>query len=82
MSLDDAIAVLEIEVAGFKLGTQDQPKADTPEFFLVRAKAVGLSMLKQMRAKGLSEPERIESFYKQTSVTAKAAPESVTIEAL
>lgn len=69
--IDDAIAILEAEVAAFGQGTKDQPAEGTPEFFILRAKSVGLSMLRSMQARGLDSPSRVESFYKATLRSAK-----------
>lgn len=71
--IDDAIAVLEAEVALFHIGTDAAPKEGTPEFFLCRAKYAGLSMLKQLRSVGIDDPRRIENFYRATSKALKAA---------
>lgn len=69
--IDDAIALLEAEVAAFGQGTKDQPQEGTPEFFILRAKSIGLSMLKQMRVNGIDSPARVESFYKASLKHAK-----------
>lgn len=75
MSLDDAISVLEAEVAAFRPGTRDSPSNGTPEYFVLRAKSVGLSMLRQMKANDLAprtaDDNRAELYYKSISKAAK-----------
>jgi len=53
MSLRLAIEQLQAEVNAFNQGTPSQPKDGTVEFFLLRAKALGLASLKQMEAAGV-----------------------------
>jgi hypothetical protein len=53
MSLQRAIEQLQAEVDAFNQGTPSQPKDGTTEFFLLRAKALGLASLKQMEKGGV-----------------------------
>lgn len=50
--LDIAITQLDMEVSSFGF-----PKEDTVEWWLLRAKATGLSLLRAMQAKGLTSLE-------------------------
>lgn len=49
MNLDDAIAVMEGEITA--LGT---PREDTREWWLLRARSTGLSMLKMFKLNGVT----------------------------
>lgn len=55
--LDSAILLLEGELD--KLGL---PKKDTVDWWVLRAKSTGLTLLRTMRAKNLFEPEAAEVF--------------------
>lgn len=72
--LDAAIAVLEEEIASFQQGTKDQPKEKTTDWFLLRAKSLGLSSLKTMAARQLADdPVGAERFHCNASKYRKAA---------
>lgn len=49
MSIEDAIAVLEVEVAGLQ-----GSKEDTREWWLLRARATGLSLLRKIKQERLT----------------------------
>lgn len=49
MSLDAAINILQAEVDAFGQGTKRQPRDGDPEWYLLRAKTLGLSSLKRMK---------------------------------
>ncbi len=68
MRIYNAIAILEEEVAAFKQGTLDQPKEGTTDWFLLRAKALGLSHLRRMAQLSLHDnPAAAERFYRDCS---------------
>lgn len=74
MSLRLAIAQLEAEIAGFKQGTAQQPKEGSVEWFLLRAKATGLSMLKRMEQLDVErDAAAAERYYRKCGVEVKAA---------
>lgn len=61
MSLASAIAQLSAEVAEFKQGTVTQPKEGAADWFLLRAKSLGLSYLKKAQQLALEgSPLRAE----------------------
>ena len=49
MSLDRAIIMLEEEVASFQQGTKSQPTDGSADWFVLRAKALGLSHLRRIK---------------------------------
>lgn len=53
MSLAQAITQLQAEVTSYGQGTLTQPLPRSTEWFLLRAKAVGLSLLKQLQQDGV-----------------------------
>lgn len=59
MNLAAAIQLLEIEIE--QLGT---PKVETAGWWVLRAKSTGLSLLRTMRDRGISDPEVAEAFRK------------------
>ncbi len=67
MTLQRAIDQLAEEVAAFKQGTADQPKENSPEWYLLRAKSLGLSHLKLMKQLGTDDAGQIEQFHRQAS---------------
>lgn len=72
MSLDRAIAQMEAEVAGFKQGTPDQPAEGTADWFLLRAKAIGLSNLRRMKQLEVgSDPAAAERYYRKCTSALK-----------
>ena len=71
--LEAAIAVLEEEVASFQQGTKTQPLVKTTDWFLLRARALGLSTLRTMRARALEDdPVGAERFYRHSLGKMKA----------
>lgn len=72
MSLDRAIQLLQAEVAAFGQGTKNQPQEKSTEWFLLRAKASGLSLLKRMQQLGIeNDPAAAEHYYRRASKDAK-----------
>ena len=72
VSLERAIEQLEAEVADFRQGSPGQPKEGTPEWFLLRAKALGLSHLRRMQQLQLeNDPAACERYYRSCSATFK-----------
>lgn len=73
MSLKSAIDQLQVEVDSFGQGTQAQPRENTPEWFLLRAKAIGLSVLKRMAQLDIErDPAACERLYRECSKEAKS----------
>lgn len=82
MSLDRAIVLMEEEVADFQNGTASAPKEGTAEWFLLRAKALGLSQLRRMKQLEVGDnPAAAERFYRGCAVTFKklTVPDPVEI---
>lgn len=72
-AIDDAIARLQQEVVSFNQGTAQQPKEGTPEWFLLRAKSAGLSMLKRLRQLGCqNDAAASERYYRTCSAVLKS----------
>lgn len=73
MSLDKAIELLETEISALGQGKKDQPKEGTPEWYVLRAKGVGLTFLRHAKANGrdASNPE-FQRFYRKFSKEVKA----------
>ena len=72
MSLERAIVQLEAEVADFRQGSPGQPKEGTPEWFLLRAKALGLSHLRRMQQLQVGgDPAAAERYYRGCSALFK-----------
>lgn len=64
-AIDDAIVQLESEIAAFQQGTPQQPKDDTQSWFILRARVLGLTYLKQLRIQGLhNDPAAAERTYR------------------
>lgn len=83
MSLDRAIEQLSAEIADFQQGTKQAPKDGTVEWFLLRAKSLGLSHLKRMKQLGVeSDVAASERFYRKCSSSFKQlnVPDPVEIE--
>ena len=82
MSLDRAIVQLQAEISAFRQGTPQQPGENSTDWFLLRAKALGLSMLKRMQQLELKErPAEAERYYRNCSKTAKLETEKeLTVE--
>ena len=77
MSLDAAIAQLEVETALYAQVTQQQPGEGTQEWFVLRAKALGLSCLRRMKQLGVGDsPRSAELFYREASKYTKTRPDS------
>lgn len=63
--LEQAISSLQDEVDGFNQGTKSQPKDDSADFFALRAKALGLSVLKRIAQLGIEgDAAAVERFYR------------------
>lgn len=63
--LEDAIAQLEAELTDLKLGMKEQPKDGTAGWFTLRGKALGLSLLRSMKARSLEgDCTQADAFYK------------------
>lgn len=74
MSLDRAIAQLEAEVAAFNQGTLQQPAENSTEWFVLRAKSLGLSALRRMAQLQLhGEPASAERYYREAGKRCKTA---------
>jgi hypothetical protein len=72
MSIDSAIARIEAELAEAGLGTLQAPELGTEAWFLLRARALGASFLKQVRQDGISgDPAEVEKAYRNASRLAK-----------
>jgi len=68
MSLAHAIEQLEAEVAAFKQGTSEQPKEGTTDWFVLRAKSLGLSFLKRTQQAAVEDsPQAAETLYRRCS---------------
>lgn len=67
MSLAAAIAQLEAEVLDFGQGTARQPKEGTADWFLLRAKSMGLSSLKRAQQLRLDSPASAERYFRASS---------------
>lgn len=62
----DAIDLLAAEVDSFGQGTPAQPKDHTPEWFLLRAKSLGLAYLRQASLTGAhNSPVAATALYKK-----------------
>jgi len=73
MSVERAIEQLQTEMVAFGQGTPNQPKEHSTEWFILRARACGLSMLKRMKQLGVeNEPAAAERFYRKASKEVKA----------
>lgn len=77
MSLERAIATLEAEVAGFKQGTPDQPREGTEGWYVLRAKSLGLSLLKRMRKIGSMSAREEEDLFRCAANAAKLQERAV-----
>ena len=75
MSLDSAIKQLEDEVLSYNQGTKKQPKECSADWFLFRAKTIGLAALKQMKADGLQTVEEFQRRYTTLSKQVKLGPD-------
>lgn len=65
MSVESAIAQLEVEIGAFKHGTKDQPKENTGAWFMLRALSAGLTMLKTMQQLHKDgDPSAAEAFFR------------------
>jgi hypothetical protein len=87
VSLDRAIEQLQAEVTAYGQGTLTQPLPDTTEWFLLRAKTLGLSSLKRMRQLGVElDSSAAERYYRKSSKAVKAEepgpPQEVVIGTL
>lgn len=70
--LEAAIAALEEEVEAFNQGTNQQPADGSSDWFVLRAKALGLSQLRRMAQLGLhGDPAAAERFYRSCAKTFK-----------
>ena len=73
MSLEAAIRILQAEVTAFGQGTKTQPAEGSPEWFLLRAKVCGLTLLKKMQQLELDKsPKGADILYKKYSREVKA----------
>jgi hypothetical protein len=57
MSIDSAITLLEAEV-----GSLGMPDVGSDAWWLIRGKSTGLSLLRTLRQKGLTDPKAAEDF--------------------
>lgn len=65
MTCRSAIILLEQELESLGHGTSRAPRAGTVDWYLVRAKALGLSALRRMEALGIADdPAAVERLYK------------------
>ena len=65
MSCRSAIALLAAEIEALGHGTSRAPKTGTADWYLVRAKALGLAALRQMQALGIEDdPTACDRLYK------------------
>ena len=74
--LDGAIALLEEEISA--LGTPASPASGenaSSTWWLLRAKSTGLSLLKALRQKGLTDPVAADSYRKDLRIKLVAAGE-------
>ena len=72
MSLDTAIAVLGTEIAAYQQGTSTQPSEGTADWYLLRAKSLGLSCLKRQKQLQIeNDPGACERHYKAASSATK-----------
>lgn len=56
MSLSLALEQLQAEVDSFLQGTKQQPREGTADWFLLRAKSIGLSYLRSIEKQKLDQP--------------------------
>ncbi len=71
ISLERAIATVEGELTALGLGTKDQPKEGTEGWYLLRAKSLGLSFLRQIRQVE-SNPAALERHFKKATLEVKS----------
>jgi hypothetical protein len=82
-AIDRAIAQLQEEVDAYHQGTAQAPLEDSPEWFVLRAKSLGLSHLKRARQLGAHEkPAAAERFYRACSKTFKTLEVPDPVEVL
>ena len=81
--LESAIALLEAEVEAFQQGTKFQPAEKSEAWFVLRAKALGLSHLRRMaQLRVHDDPAAAERFYRGCQKTFKSlgVPDEVIVE--
>ena len=72
MRLERALAQMEAEVAEFGQGSVRQPREGTTEWYVVRAKSLGLSFLRQASKRKLEgNPRAVDLLFKHNSVEIK-----------
>ena len=80
MSVERAIEQLQAEVDAFGQGTPNQPKEHSTAWFLLRAKATGLSMLKRLRQLNIEgDAAAAERYYRKASKEVKAETAEETL---
>lgn len=68
MALDNAIKVMQEDVDSYNQGTNQQPAEGSTEWFVLRAKALGLSHLKRLAQLKLhGDPTGANRFYQACS---------------
>ena len=70
MSLARAIATIEAEMTALGLGTKDQPAEGTEGWYLLRAKALGLSFLRRATQEE-NNPAALERHFRKATIAAK-----------
>ena len=86
-SLSNAIDALQEEIDGFNQGTSNQPKDNSTEWFLLRAKVVGHNYLRRIEQLGIENDagacERIYKTGAKLFKTVEVPPaESILVEKL
>jgi len=83
MGLDLAIEQLQAEVIAYGQGTLAQPKEHSTEWFLLRAKVLGLSSLKRMKQLGVeADPAAAERYYRKSCTVVKGSEPGPAVEVL
>ena len=69
--LDQAIGILDAEIAEFKHGTKEQPREHTPEWYVLRAKSLGMTYLLRVRQQELHQHQDLSAAERYYRVCAK-----------
>lgn len=63
--LEQAILRLEIQLADLGVGSVQQPEPMQSNWYLMRAVAIGLSALREMKEQELTTEAEVEQFYRR-----------------
>ena len=61
-ALEEAITVLQAEVDDLGQGTKAQPREHSAAWYLLRGRQSGLTVLKELKRRGMSDPKLCEKF--------------------